>query len=425
MRRKGAQVVRAKPVKSKIRVGVIGVGRGQSFMQGAAGTGMQLVAICDTWKTRLAEVGKRYGVKTYTDYDQFLRHDMDAVILANYCHDHAPFAVKALNAGLHVMSECIAARTMAQCVSLCEAVERTGRIYMLAENYPYMLACQELRRVYHTGEIGKVRYAEGEYNHPGEEDWRLSISPGRRHWRNWLPPTYYVTHALAPLMYMTDTLPVSLNALTIDEERIQAPNSVKISDVGSVILCRMDNGAVFRIWGLMMSSIHRVRYELHGERGLAATADTVPGAHVRIHHEHWMRKQGEAVERFYAAEWPEHGALAARAGHGGGDFWTNFHFANAIRSGRQPYLDVYRAAAMAAVSILGWRSCLEEGKPHRIPDFRRRAARRLFTEDHWSPFPEDAGPGQPPVSLRGNLEPSAKALAHARKVWRAIGYKGA
>ena len=152
-------------LRRKIRVGVIGVGRGQSFMQGAANTGMELVAICDTWKERLKEAGDRYKVKTYTDYDKFLKHDMDAVVLANYCHDHAPFAVKALKAGLHVMSECIAARTMAQCVELVEAVEQSGRIYMLAENYPYTLFCQELRRVYRTGEIGAVRQEDRALHH--------------------------------------------------------------------------------------------------------------------------------------------------------------------------------------------------------------------------------------------------------------------
>ncbi|NLA83875.1 MAG: Gfo/Idh/MocA family oxidoreductase, partial [Clostridiales bacterium] len=63
-----------------IRVGVVGVGRGQSFMEGAIEElGMELVAICDTWKEKLEEVGERYGVATYTDYDEFLEHDMDAV----------------------------------------------------------------------------------------------------------------------------------------------------------------------------------------------------------------------------------------------------------------------------------------------------------------------------------------------------------
>jgi predicted dehydrogenase len=408
--------------RGKIKVGVIGVGRGQSFMRVAEHTGMELVAICDTWKERLNQVGKKFGIATYTDYDKFLEHDFDAVVLANYCHDHAPFAVKALDAGKHVLSECIAARTMGQAVELVEAVERSKKLYMLAENYPYSKANMELARLYKAGEIGDVRYAEGEYNHPGNENWRLSISPGLKHWRNWLPPTYYVTHALAPLMVITDTRPVMLNALSIPEPRTQSPNSVKVSDAGGVILCRMDNGAVFRIWGLMMNSIHRVRYEVHGDRGLISTAEPNHWTNVRIHHESWMRKAGEKLENTYLPDWPGNAEQADRAGHGGGDYWTCHYFADAIRTGRTPYLDVYRATAMAAVSILGWRSCLDDGAPFAIPDFRKKAARKPFIKDQWSPFPQDVGPGQPPPSLNGYIKPSATAIGHARTEWKKLGF---
>ncbi len=408
-------------IDSPIRVGVMGIGRGQSFMEGARHTGMELVAICDIWKERLEEVGRQRGVATYTDFDAFLEHDMDAVVLANYCHDHAPYAIRALDAGKHVMSECIAARTMHQCVELVEAVERSGRIYMLAENYPYMVSCQELRRLYQQGEIGDVRYAEGEYNHPGDYRWALSISPGLKHWRNWLPPTYYVTHGLSPLMTITDTMPVQLNALSIPEPYKQAPHTVRMGDPGSVILCRMDNGAVFRIWGLSMSSLTRVRYEVHGERGLISTTEPNHWAYVRVFHEPWLRQAGQRREETYLADWPEHGDLADAAGHGGGDFWTSFHFANAIRSGEPPYLNIYRATAMAAVSILGWRSCLSDGAPQSIPDFRDAAQREPWRGDHWSPFPEDAGPGQPPVRLGGNIAPSDEAVAYARQVWQEMG----
>ena len=41
--------------------------------------GMELVALCDHWKERLRSAGKSLGVATYTDYDKFLEHDMDAV----------------------------------------------------------------------------------------------------------------------------------------------------------------------------------------------------------------------------------------------------------------------------------------------------------------------------------------------------------
>ena len=174
-----------------IRVGVVGVGRGQSFAAGASElVGMKLVALCDTWEERLHEVGQRYGVPTYTDYDSFLAHDMDAVILANYLHEHAPFAIKALEAGKHVMSECTCNSTLAEGVALCRAVERTGLTYMLAENYPYTASNMEMRRLYRAGEVGSVTYAEGEYNHPMRPEDRMRISPGLNHWRNWIPSTY-------------------------------------------------------------------------------------------------------------------------------------------------------------------------------------------------------------------------------------------
>lgn len=58
-----------------IRVGVVGVGRGQTFMRQRSVAGMELVAICDTWAGRLAEVGARLDVATYAEYDRFLEHE--------------------------------------------------------------------------------------------------------------------------------------------------------------------------------------------------------------------------------------------------------------------------------------------------------------------------------------------------------------
>ena len=192
--------------RKTINVGVVGVGRGSGFARGAGPhLGMKLVALCDTWEERLISLGRELGVATYTDYDRFLEHDMDAVILANYFHQHAPLAIKALQAGKHVMSETSACFTLAEGVALIEAVEKSGRIYMFAENYPYMLFNQEMRRIYHSGRIGAFIYGEGEYVHPGDADFTNRISPGINHWRNWIPATYYCTHSLAPVMFITDT----------------------------------------------------------------------------------------------------------------------------------------------------------------------------------------------------------------------------
>ena len=411
--------------KDLIRVGVVGVGRGQSFVEGATeAAGMKLVALCDIWEARLHDLAGQHHVAAYTDYESFLEHDMDAVILANYFHEHAPFAVKALEAGKHVMSETASNTTLAEGVALCRAVEETGRIYMLAENYPYTAFSQEMQRLYRTGEIGEVTYAEGEYNHPMDLEDVLRISPGLNHWRAWIPSTYYCTHALAPLVYITGTRPVKVNGLSIVNRDVDK-KAVRIADPGSVILCRMDNGAVFRLFGLTLPG-HSNWYRVHGTRG--AMEITRGGGYfgpgqVRVWHEEWDRKPDEEAERVYTPDWPEHGDLARQAGHGGGDFWTNFHFANAVRSGTPPFLDVYRGVAMSSVGILAWKSALEDGRPFEVPDFSDEVARKPYEDDHWSPWPNHTGPGQPPPSILGTPEPSPESVAYARKVWKEIGYE--
>ena len=78
-----------------------------------------------------------------------------------------------------------------------------------------------------------------------------------------------------------------------------------------------------------------------------------------------------------------------------GDFFTNFHFAEAIRSGQQPYLDIYRALDMSICGIQAYRSALEDGAPYEVPDFRDEQVRSKYEDDHWSPDPARKGPGQP------------------------------
>jgi hypothetical protein len=72
---------------------------------------------------------------------------------------------------------------------------------------------------------------------------------------------------------------------------------------------------------------------------------------------------------------------------------------------------------MSVVGIQAWKSCLENGQPYEIPDFTDEKARALHENDHWSPFPEDAGPGQPFPSIRGDIQSTPEAIAYARQLW--------
>jgi len=408
-----------------IKLGVFGGSRGMSFGQNGVNLGMEVVAVCDNWEERANNAAGAFGATAYTDFDKFLEHDFDALILANFFHQHAPYAIKALDAGRHVISECIACKTLGEGVELARAVERSGKIYFFAENYAYFTYCQEMRRLYQAGEIGEFQYAEGEYNHPIDAHGCNQLSPGYNHWRNWIPPTYYSTHAMSPLMYATDTRPISLNSqsITVAEGDTRRKMTARHSDLGFCTMIRMDNGGLVRLMGLGLAG-HSIWYRIHGTRGLMENLRTGDQNQLRIVHESWDIEGDEVPERIYSPEVPVAPDLVAKAGHGGGDFFTMYYFKEAIERGEQPWMNVYRGLDMTFVGIQAWRSCLANGAPVEVPDFSKEEVRVQYEGDNWSPMPEDAGPGQPFSSIKGKLDPTPEGLAYARQVWDEMGYKG-
>jgi predicted dehydrogenase len=410
----------------KIRVGVVGVGRGSGFARGAGPHhGMELVALCDLWKEKLNRVGKELKVATYTDYDRFLEHEMDAVILANYFHQHAPFAIKALKAGKNVMSETSACFTLAEGVELVETVEKTGKIYMFAENYPYTRYNQEMRKLYGEGTVGEFKYGEGEYVHPMDPVFTNTIAPGINHWRNWLPATYYCTHSLAPIMFITDTRPVKVNGFVIAHDfndDIHFGKTVRRNDTASCIIVRMDNGAVVKLlqYGLRGEGSW---VRIHGNKGLMENLRFGNQNMLRVRKEPYDKGEYEPEEKIYLPEFPEHAERANRSGHGGGDFFMNYHFSNAIRTGKQPYFDVYRGVAMSIVGILAYRSALNDSNALEVPDMRKKSERKKYASDDWNPDPSRHKKGYPFPSILGDIKPPKEGLRFARKIWKEIGYK--
>ena len=114
-------------MEKKIKLGVFGAGRGAYLAAIAAKAGFELVALCDISPLMCDHAKRKLGaagdhITCYSDYDKFLEHDFDAVLLANYATQHAPAAIGALKAGKHVMSECMAFFTMGEALELVEAV---------------------------------------------------------------------------------------------------------------------------------------------------------------------------------------------------------------------------------------------------------------------------------------------------------------
>jgi hypothetical protein len=225
-------------------------------------------------------------------------------------------------------------------------------------------------------------------------------------------------------MFITDTMPVKVNGFVIahdSDDPVYAARTARRTDVASAIIVRMDNGAVSKLLQVGLRG-HGVWVRIHGSKGLMENLRHGNGSMLRVRREPFDKEPGEPEERIYAPEFPEYQAEAARSGHGGGDFFMDYHFARAIQTGKPPYLDVYRGVAMSVVGPLAYRSALNDSNTVEVPNFRLKRVRDAYRHDDWSPNPMTRRPGDPWPSVLGNIKPSREALAYARRVWKRVGY---
>ena len=84
---------------AKVKIGVFGAYRGMTMINVLLQhPDAELVAICDKFVPALEKAGKaaeEAGLKIalYENFEDFFKHDMDAVVLANYANEHATSAM--------------------------------------------------------------------------------------------------------------------------------------------------------------------------------------------------------------------------------------------------------------------------------------------------------------------------------------------
>jgi hypothetical protein len=190
-----------------------------------------------------------------------------------------------------------------------------------------------------------------------------------------------------------------------------------------MIAVRMSNGAVAKLVQVGLRG-HGIWVRIHGSKGLMENLRTGDRNMLQVVREQYHEKRSDPQEMIYLPDFPEHHEEAMKAGHCGGDFFMNYHFANAIRTGKQPYFDVYRGVTMACVGILAYRSALNDSNTEVVPDFHNKVERAKYKNDCWTPDPARRGKEGPWSSIKGEITPSKKALAYAKKIWRKEGYTG-
>ena len=371
----------------RIRLGIWGLGRGSAFIYSCKALNIDIVAGCDYnpfMRTKFLQWCPDAFVTD--DEDAFLAQDMDAVLIATWFNAHADHAIKALNAGKHVMCEVTSFFTPAEGVRLVEAVEKSGKVYNLLENYPFTKDNMYIRKLWQDGFFGDFLYGEYDYLHdcrslaytyidqqPVQPGWTL------HNWRSWQNPQYYCTHSLGPVMQITGRRPVKVTALpctnfapynVIKEGPLNHCSSKGVSPS----LIQMDNGAIVRnLMGGITGDSHLRRLW-----GKYASVDLTDGIKIRV--------GASGHGRLYKvdATWSALGELAERGGHGGGDFWELYFFARQILTGEKAPWDIYSSSDVTITGIMALKS-IYSGHAEEVPDFRIKEVRDRYRDDDFRP----------------------------------------
>lgn len=145
----------------KIKIGVVGCGYwGPKLARNFHELGdAELEWVVDFREDRLAHMRELYPkVKTTHDYGQMLASDVDGVVIATPVLTHHLLAMKALEAGKHILVEKPLAAKMSEAIEIAETADRLGLIAIVGHTFQYNRAVNAARDIICSGELGEIYY---------------------------------------------------------------------------------------------------------------------------------------------------------------------------------------------------------------------------------------------------------------------------
>ncbi len=365
-----------------LKVGIAGA-RGISNIEGfrAHAREAEIAAICDLNEEVAGHAAKKYGIpQCYRIFGDMLESDIDAVAISTPMQLHVPQAIAALQAGKHVLSEVTAGVTMDELWWLVEAVEKSGKVYMLAENCCFIPENIVVGEIAKAGLFGKPYYGEGEYLHDirtltkypnGNDSWR-------KHWQLGKRGAFYPTHSVGPVMQWFGGGRIE-SVLCVSSGQNMAGEAGLRQDDTTITLCRTDSGALIKLRIDCMSPRPRnnTYYSLQGTKGCYEAPRGLGDGH-KI----WLddvgggtgspqwRPLSEYYDRFLPERFKRATGEQKNAGHGGSDFFIVEYFLDALLRDVKPAVDVYQACEWTAVGLLSELSVTNNGRWMDMPRFR-------------------------------------------------------
>ncbi len=380
----------------EIRIAVVGLGqRGLGWCRLLEQVpGFRIVALVDPivalHDRARARLKRPDGVKTYQRYEEVLADPaVEAIALTVRCREQGALAAQALEAGKHVNAEVPAAHTIEDCWRIVRAVERTGRVYQLAEQTRYWGFVEAWRALVAEGRLGYVTLAEGQYFHylpgryfqdpttgafslPREAAAHPAAKPT---WLHLMPPIHYLPHELSPMLTVLDDRVVEVVAMSTPSPSRAHPEIAQ-PDL-QIALMRTEKGTILRV-AASFAQPHPPDnyhwYQIVGTRGRVEWKRAERDRPKLWLADAQMHDLADVDWRYARADAPPE---ARGTGHGDADYYVHAAFRDAVLGVRPLEFDVYRAMETAAPAILAAESIAQGSALLKVPDFRPGPARNV------------------------------------------------
>lgn len=327
------------------------------------------VVVCDADASIAQELAARLGgVRTLPTFAAVLADpSIDAVHLCTPIPLHLEQSLAALAAGKHVACAVPAATDLDGCRRLAAAERASGKRYFMAETQAFSSDFLLVRDLHRLGKLGRLQYLKGAH-HQNMEAWP-------DYWLG-LPPMWYATHALMPLLLLADS-PIT-QASCFGSGTIRPELAVRYGSPFAVETAhfRFANGLVAQVErSLFETAIPTCEeFEVFGSAA-AFTRNRV----VRLtdHVEGWGRGFANTTEHIhpplrldlltpaFAARLlgvqPAHPQATTHAGHGGSHPHLVDEFVRCVVDNRPAAIDARTSAMCCAAAMVAHQSALAGG----------------------------------------------------------------
>jgi predicted dehydrogenase len=337
---------------SAVGVGVVGCGYwGPNLVRNFAElAGARVVAVSDLSVERLTEIHGRYPkVKLTTDCQDVLSDpDVDAIVVTTPVTSHFEIAMRALQAGKHVLVTKPITADPVQAEQLIEAAEQRGLVLMVDHTFVYTGAVQTIKQMVESGNLGQLYYYDsvrvnlGLFQRDVNVLWDLAV------------------HDLAIMDFVIGQQPCAVAATGAAHVPGHHVNLAYLT-------CYFEGNLITHHQVNWLAPLKVRRTQIGGARQMIVYDDLEPSEKIKVY------------DKGITIGGDQPGAMESRIGYRSGDMWAPKvslteglrveaqHFLECVEHHRQPVTDGHCGLRVTRILEAAAKSLSQRGQPIELP----------------------------------------------------------